>query len=108
MTSYFYLAAAIVLEVGGTLLLPVTENFTRLIPTCVMVTCYVAAFYGLTFAVKTIPLAVVYGVWSGVGVSLIALFGVVVYQQPLEWNTILGLMLIVMGVALVNTQGEMT
>ena len=108
MTSYLYLAGAIVFEVVGTLLLPTTENFTRLMPTAIMTLCYLIAFYCLTFAVKTIPLAVVYAIWSGVGVSLIALFGAVVYQQSLEWTTILGLILIVVGVALVNGHGELS
>ena len=108
MVSYLYLSGAIVFEVIGTLLLPTTENFTRPLATGGMAVCYFVAFYCLTFAVKTIPLAVVYAIWSGVGVSLIAVFGAVVYDQTLEWPTILGLILVVIGVALINGQGSIT
>ncbi len=85
MISYYYLAGAIVLEVCGTLLLPVTQNFTRPLQTLGMAACYLGAFYCLTFAVKVIPIAIVYAIWSGVGVFLIAIFSAFVYRQMLEW-----------------------
>jgi small multidrug resistance pump len=102
MIQYYYLAGAIVLEVCGTLLLPVTQNFTRPLETVGMAICYLGAFYCLTFAVKVIPVAIVYAIWSGVGVFLIAIFSAFVYRQMLEWPAILGLCLIVAGVGLVN------
>jgi Membrane transporters of cations and cationic drugs len=100
--SYYYLAGAIILEVCGTLLLPVTQNFTRPLQTLGMAVCYLGAFYCLTFAVKVIPIAIVYAIWSGVGVFLIAIFSAFVYRQMLEWPAILGLCFIIAGVGLVN------
>ena len=70
--SYMFLAGAILFEVIGTLLLPVTQNFTRAIPTMIMITCYAVAFYCLTFAIRDIPIAIVYAIWSGIGVFLIS------------------------------------
>ncbi|MEC8023779.1 MAG: multidrug efflux SMR transporter [Myxococcota bacterium] len=105
--SYLFLGGAIVFEVCGTLLLPTTENFTRLLPTVAMATCYLVAFYCLTYAVRTIPVAVTYAIWSGVGTSLIAIFGVIVYNQTLDWRSVLGLGLIVGGVALLSSHGGM-
>ena len=72
--SYVFLAGAILFEVIGTLLLPVTQNFTRAMPTVIMITCYAVAFYCLTFAIRDIPIAIVYAIWSGIGVFLIAVF----------------------------------
>ena len=100
--TYVFLAGAIVFEVIGTLLLPVTQNFTRAIPTVMMIGCYAVAFYCLTFAIRDIPIAIVYAIWSGVGVFLIAVFSALVYKQMLEWQAIVGLVLIISGVALVN------
>ncbi len=102
MTSYFYLTGAIVFEVCGTLLLPVTQNFTRLWPTLGMAACYLAAFYCLTFAIRDIPIAIVYAMWSGIGVTLIAVLGALVYKHVLEWQVIVGLAMIVGGVISVN------
>ena len=105
INSYYFLAGAIVCEVCGTLLLPATQNFTRPFHTVAMAVCYLTAFYCLTFAIKAIPIAVVYAIWSGLGIFLIAVFSALVFRQMLEWQAILGLCLIVIGVGLVNLFG---
>jgi small multidrug resistance pump len=98
----FLLGGAIVCEVIGTLLFPATQNFTRIVPTVTMICCYAIAFYWLTFAIREIPIAIVYAIWCGIGVFLIALFSVFFYKQLLQWQAIVGLALIVSGVVLVN------
>ena len=103
MISYLYLSAAILLEVTGTLLLPVSQHFTRVVPTVMLVICYVSSFYLMTFALKTIPIAIAYATWAGLGVFTIALFGYFFFNQTLAGQAIVGLFLIVCGVALVNT-----
>ena len=67
-----------------------------------MICCYAIAFYCLTFAIRDIPIAIVYAIWSGIGVFLIAIFSAFVYKQLLQWQAIVGLALIVAGVILVN------
>ncbi|MDG2460119.1 MAG: multidrug efflux SMR transporter [Luminiphilus sp.] len=99
---YFYLLVAVALEVAGTLLLPVSQNFSRALPTAALISCYGASFYCLTHALNALPLAVVYATWSGLGIFLITLFGYLVFEQSLEWRAILGLVLIAAGVLLVN------
>ena len=47
---YLYLLIAVALEVSGTMLLPVSQNFTRPLPTVSLIACYAASFYCLTFA----------------------------------------------------------
>ncbi len=101
--TYFILFCAIVCEVAGTMLLPVTQNFTKLIPTSVLAICYLSAFYLLTFVVTKLPIAIVYATWSGLGVFTIAILGYIFFKQNLSWQAILGLFLIVVGVVLVNS-----
>ena len=103
MINYLYLFGAIFFEVAGTLLLPASQNFTKLLPTATLTVCYLVAFYFLTFAIKTIPISVVYATWSGLGIFTIALFGYIIYNQTLNWQTVLGLFFIITGVVLVNT-----
>jgi small multidrug resistance pump len=100
---YGYLLIAVALEVSGTMLLPASQNFSRPIPTVSLIGCYAASFYCLTFALNTLPIAVVYATWSGLGIFLITLFGYVVFHQSLDWRAIVGLLMIVAGVVLVNT-----
>ena len=101
--SYVFLALAIICEVIGTMLLPSSQNFTKLLPSVVLVIAYTLSFYFLTFALRYIPIAVVYASWAGLGVFLVALLGYFFLNQSLQWQAIAGLCLIVSGVALVNT-----
>ena len=64
---------------------------------------YLSAFYLLTFVVNKLPIATVYGVWSGLGIFTIAILGYIFFKQTLSWQAILGLFLIISGVVLVNT-----
>ena len=101
--QYVFLLIAVALEVCGTMLLPVSQNFTRPVPTLSLTACYAASFYCLTFALKTLPSAVGYATWSGLGIFIITLFAYLVFEQALNWRAIVGLLLIVVGVVLVNS-----
>ena len=103
--NYVYLFFAILLEVTGTMLLPASQNFTKAVPTVSLGICYMAAFYLLTFAIRTIPVPIVYATWSGLGIFTIAIASVVVFKQTLSLPVIFGLFLIVIGLLLVNLYG---
>ena len=100
---YIYLAAAILCEVIGTMLLPLSENFSKPIPSFALIIAYILAFYFLTFALQSIPIAIVYATWAGLGVLLISILGYIIYDQTLQWQSIVGLFFIVAGVILVNS-----
>ena len=99
---YLCLGAAIALEVTGTMLLPASENFTRPVPTLILLGCYGGAFYALAYAVQALPLALVYATWSGMGVFAVAVLSYLFYQQALAWPAIAGLGMIIAGVILVQ------
>ena len=101
--TYLILIVAIFFEVGGTMLLPVSQNFTKLIPTAALTILYLSAFYLLTFVVDKLPIAIVYATWSGLGIFTIAILGYIFFKQTLAWQAVLGLFLIVVGVILVNS-----
>ena len=101
--TYLILTIAIFCEVGGTMLLPVSQNFTKIVPTATLVVLYLSSFYLITFVVDKIPIAIVYATWSGLGVFTVAILGYVFFKQSLSWQAVLGLFLIVMGVVLVNS-----
>ncbi len=100
--SYLYLAVAIVAEVIATSALKSTEGFTRLVPSLVVGLGYVVAFYCLSITVRELPVGVVYAIWSAVGIVLVAGFAWIYYGQALDLPAILGLGLIIAGVAVVN------
>ena len=106
--AYLFMFVAIFCEVAGTLLLPSTQNFTKIIPTSVAAACYLSALYCLTHVLHKIPIAIVYATWSGLGVFTIAILGYIFYKQALSWQAVLGLFLIVIGVILVNSFSNKT
>ena len=101
--TYFILLIAIFCEVAGTMLLPVTQNFTKVVPTFCLTVFYLTSFYLMTFVMDKLPIAIVYATWSGLGVFTIAILGYIFFKQTLSWQAILGLFLIVVGVILVNS-----
>ena len=101
--TYLYLAGAVFCEVAGTMLLPVSQNFTKLVPTVALSFFYLCAFYLLTFVVNKLPIAIVYATWSGLGIFTIAIMGYIFFKQSLAWQAVLGLFMIVVGVILVNS-----
>ena len=103
LKTYLFLIGAIFCEVAGTMLLPISQNFTKLIPTTLLTIFYLTAFYLLTFVTNKLPIAVVYATWSGLGIFTIALLGYIFFKQVLNWQAIIGLFMIVFGVILVNS-----
>ena len=101
--TYIFLVGAVLFEVCGTMLLPVTKNFTKILPTSALAIFYLTAFYLLTFVVNKLPIAIVYATWSGLGIFTIAILGYIFFKQALSWQAIVGLFLIVIGVVLVNS-----
>ena len=100
--TYAFLFTAIVLEVIGTSALKASEQFTKLLPIIVMVACYGTSFFFLSLVLRTLPVGIAYAIWSGLGIVLISMVGVIWFKQPLDLPAMLGLGLIVAGVIVVN------
>jgi small multidrug resistance pump len=99
---YGLLFAAIVLEVIGTTALQLSQQFTRIGPTVILVACYAAAFYCLSLTLKHIPVGIAYAIWSALGIVLISSVGMIFFKQRLDTPAIVGLGLIITGVLVVN------
>ncbi|AXL53517.1 multidrug transporter [Paraburkholderia caffeinilytica] len=107
MPPYALLAIAIVAEVIATSAMRASEGFSRLLPAAVVVIGYGIAFYCLSLTLKTIPVGIVYAVWSGAGIVLITLVAVVMYRQVPDVPAVIGLGLIIAGVAVLNMFSKM-
>lgn len=96
------LVLAILAEVLATSALKASNGFTRPGPSLIVIIGYMVAFYCLSLSLRTIPLGIVYAVWSGSGVALISLIGWLVYGQVLDLAAVVGLAMIVAGVIVLN------
>ena len=102
ISSNVALAIAIVLEVTGTTALQMSQQLTRLVPTLVMVVCYIGSLYFMSLALRTIPIGITYAIWSGLGIVLITAIGYVKFRQALDAPALIGVGLIVAGVVVAN------
>ncbi len=100
--AYLYLVLAIVAEVIGTSFLKATGEFSKLVPTVVVVVSYLASFYFMTLVLRTIPVGVTYAIWSGVGIVLVAIIAAIVYKQIPDLAAIIGMGLIILGVVVIH------
>jgi small multidrug resistance pump len=100
--AYFYLAIAIIAEVAATSALKASAEFTKLTPSLIVVVGYGVAFYYMTLVLRTIPIGITYAVWSGVGIVLVAIVGVLLYKQIPDAPAIIGMALIVSGVVVIH------
>jgi small multidrug resistance pump len=100
--AYAYLVAAILVEVTATSALKASEGFTRLWPSLIVVVGYGLSFFFMSLTLKSIPVGVVYAIWSGVGIVLITAVAWFLYKQALDTPALIGMGLIVAGVAVIN------
>ena len=100
--NYLYLLVAIVFEVLATTALKETQGFTRVAPSLVVVVGYGFAFYFLALVLRTMPVGVVYALWSGVGILLVTAIGWLWFRQALDIPALTGMALILTGVVVIN------
>ena len=102
MLNYVFLAVAILCEVVATSALKLTDGFTRFLPSLVTIVGYGLAFYFLSLPIRTIPVGIVYALWSGAGIVLIAIIGYFILGERLDTAAVIGIALILAGVLVVN------
>ena len=106
--AYLYLALAIVAEVIGTSLLKATGEFTKLVPSVLVVISYVASFYFMTLVLRTLPVGITYAIWAGVGIVLVAIISAIAYKQVPDLPAIIGMGLIIAGVVVIHLFSKST
>ena len=104
--AYLFLAFAIILEITGTSFVRDTEGFTKWIPSliCLITICF--SYYLMSHVVKFVPVGITYATWSGLGIAAITIIGIFKYNQIPNFPTIVGLILIILGVIIVNTMNN--
>lgn len=106
--TYLYLAIAIVAEVIATTALKASDEFSKLIPSIIVLVGYCVAFYFLTLVLRNIPIGISYAIWSGLGIVLITLVGVFVYKEIPDTPAVIGMGLIIAGVVVINLFSKTT
>jgi small multidrug resistance pump len=93
---------AVLSEVTATTALKFSEGFTKLFPSLVVVVGYGLSFYLLSLSLKVIPLGTAYAYWSGIGIVLTVIAGMILWREPLDWARGIGIFLIMLGIIIIN------
>ena len=100
--AYLQLGGAILLEVIATACLKQSEGMSRLVPTVTALAGYGVSFFLLSQVLKVVPMGISYGIWSGVGIVIVSIIGLFLFGQKLDLAALLGIGLIVAGVAVIQ------
>ena len=100
--AYLYLTIAIIAEVTATSALKASEEFTRLIPSLIVVVGYGVSFYYMTLVLRSLPIGITYAIWSGLGIILISIIAALVYKQIPDIPAMIGMGLIIAGVIVIH------
>ncbi len=101
-TVYLILFLAILAETAGTTALQASQQFTRPLPSIIVVVAYALSFYLLALTLKTMPVGIVYAIWSGLGIVFIAAIGYVIFGQKLDLPAVLGTGMILAGIVVIQ------
>lgn len=108
MPGYLYLAIAIAAEVVATTSMKAIDGFNKPLPLLLVIGGYAIAFWMLILVVRTIPVGIAYAIWAGLGIVLVSIAAMFIYQQKLDLPAMLGMGLIVSGVVVIQLFSQST
>lgn len=103
---YLYLIIAVIAETIGTTALQSSQQFSRFWPSVLVICAYAISFYLLALTLKYMPVGIMYAIWSGLGVVLIAGIGFLYFGQRLDAPAFLGMAMIVGGILVIHLFSE--
>ena len=106
LTSYLFLALAVVLGTAANTFAKSAEGFTLWLPSILTAITIVACMYSLSQVMKTIPVGITYASFAGITIIATTVIGVIKFSQMPNLYTIMGLGLIIAGVLMVNLMGK--
>jgi small multidrug resistance pump len=100
--TYIILLLAVIAETIATTALQLSHQFTRLIPSLVVLIGYAISFYLLSMTLRVLPIGITYAIWSGRGIVLVAIIGYFWLQQKLDLPAVIGIGMILAGIVVIN------
>ncbi|WP_028402249.1 DMT family transporter [Ectobacillus panaciterrae] len=99
---WIYLSLAILFEVAGTTSMKLSNGFSKIIPSILLLVFYVGSLCFLTLTLKTIEVSIAYAIWSGMGIIIITLIGVLYFNESISIVKVISIVLIIVGVVVLN------
>lgn len=96
--NWVVLLCAGMFEIVWAIGLKYSHGFTRFWPSLMTVAAMLISVILLGYAMKTLPVGTAYAIWVGVGALGTAVFGIVLFGEPLNLIRVLSLVLILCGI----------
>ena len=106
ISSYLFLALAIILGVTSNSFAKTAEGFTLLFPSIITGITIVMCMYALSMVMKNIPMGVTYASFAGLTIIATVIVGIFRFNQIPNLYSLIGLVLIIAGVLMVNLLGS--
>jgi small multidrug resistance pump len=104
--AWLFLVAAIVAELFGTLGLRAVAQSPVWWAIMLIAVAYTVSFVCMGVALRQLNVGVVYAIWSAVGTAAVSIAGVLLFGERLNWQAIMGMALVVLGVAVLVSSGS--
>jgi len=96
--AWLLLFSAGFIEIIFALSLKYNEGFTKLLPSIVTAISAVGSFGLLMLALKTLPLGTAYAVWTGMGAVGVAILGIILFKESVDWYRLVSIALVITGI----------
>jgi len=106
VSSYLFLALAVILGVTSNSFAKSAEGFTLLFPSIITGITIVMCMYALSMVMKNIPMGITYASFAGLTIIATVIVGVIRFNQIPNLYSLIGLALIIVGVVMVNLLGS--
>ena len=106
VSSYLFLALAVLLGVTSNSFAKSAEGFTLLFPSIITGITIVMCMYALSMVMKNIPMGITYASFAGLTIIATVIVGVFRFNQIPNLYSLIGLALIIVGVLMVNLLGD--
>lgn len=105
LMAWLILLVGSLCEVGWLIGMKYAEGFTRFWPSVIMVFFMAASIGCLGLAVKEIPAATAYAVWTGGSIAAVAIVGVYLFNEPATLLRLASIALILLGMVGLRLSG---
>ena len=105
-TSYGFLILAVILGVTSNSFAKSADGFTLLFPSFITGITIVMCMYALSMVMKNIPMGITYASFAGLTIIATVIIGIIRFNQVPNLYSLIGLVLIIIGVLMVNLLGN--
>ena len=96
--AWLLLFSAGFVEIIFALSLKYNEGFTKLWPSVITAFSGIGSFGLLMWALKTLPLGTAYAVWTWMGAVGVAIVGIILFKESVDWLRLVSISLVIIGI----------